>query len=164
MLRWNNFRPTNYAKNHWLHLFSYTLYLCLCTICHEQSNNTYLFSVVTVKFLVKSCVTLVQSKQKKGAHRMPTQPVESARGQTICMLNKHLLNICRGLFLEFIFSSSQVPMPSLVVHFKTVFTFVIELNILETFKHLNYMSSEKKHQLYSVLIQLKNRYDKTTYR
>lgn len=28
---------------------------------------------------------------------MPTQPLESARGQSLHMLTKHLFNICRGL-------------------------------------------------------------------
>lgn len=63
---------------------------------------------------------------------MPTQPQESARRQTRYMLTKHLLNIRRGLFLEFIFSSPQIPILSLIVHFREAFTSVMGLCILET--------------------------------
>lgn len=60
------------------------------------------------------------------------------------MLTKHLLNIRRGLFLEFIFSSPQVPMLSLLVHFRGAFNSV-QLCILETYikNKISYMSCDK---------------------
>lgn len=77
-----------------------------------------------VQLQVASCVTLLKIKAREGwkwfAHST------SARGQTLSMLTKHLFNIHRGLFLEFIFSSLQVPMLSLLVHLRAAFTSVME--------------------------------------
>lgn len=82
--------------------------------------------------LMASANIVCHTVEKQSGNGKPTQPLESARGQTLYMLTKHLLNICRGLFLEFIFSSPQVPMLSLLLRYRGYLN-TTQLCILETY-------------------------------
>lgn len=70
--------------------------------------------------------TCLKIEIKISGNSNSSELLESAQGQTLHTLSKHLFSIHRGLFLKFMFRCPRVSMLFLFVHFRAAFASVTE--------------------------------------